>query len=113
MALFAGRRLRGEGFGPSWVRDARASGAQRRGSRRAARSLFLTAFLNLFMLAEVSAGDSALIHGGGSGVGTAAITLLHEAGVRALVTAGSADKCERCLRLGADSRSTTTTVRFA
>ena len=64
--------------------------------------VFLTAFLNLFMLAEVSAGDSALIHGGGSGVGTAAITLLREAGVRALVTAGSADKCERCLRLGAD-----------
>ena len=64
--------------------------------------VFLTAFLNLFMLAEVSAGQSALIHGGGSGVGTAAITLLREAGVRSVVTAGSAGKCERCLRLGAD-----------
>ena len=64
--------------------------------------VFLTAFLNLFMLAEVSAGQSALIHGGGSGVGTAAITLLRESGVRSVVTAGSAGKCEQCLRLGAD-----------
>jgi tumor protein p53-inducible protein 3 len=64
--------------------------------------VFLTAFLNLFLLAEVSAGQSALIHGGGSGVGTAAITLLREAGVRSVVTAGSAEKCEGCLRLGAD-----------
>src|SRR5271155_3781857 len=64
--------------------------------------VFLTAFLNLFILADVSAGQSALIHGGGSGVGTAAITLLRDAGVRSIVTAGSAGKCEQCLRLGAD-----------
>lgn len=64
--------------------------------------VFLTAFLNLFMLGELNAGQSALIHGGGSGVGTAAITLLREAGVRSVVTAGSTEKCERCLRLGAD-----------
>jgi putative PIG3 family NAD(P)H quinone oxidoreductase len=64
--------------------------------------VFLTAFLNLFMLAEVSAGQTALIHGGGSGVGTAAIVLLREAGARSIVTAGSAEKCEKCLRLGAD-----------
>jgi putative PIG3 family NAD(P)H quinone oxidoreductase len=64
--------------------------------------VFLTAFLNLFMLGGVEAGQSALIHGGGSGVGTAAITLLRVAGVRSIVTAGSADKCERCLRMGAD-----------
>jgi tumor protein p53-inducible protein 3 len=64
--------------------------------------VFLTAFLNLFMLAGVSAGQSVLIHGGGSGVGTAAITLLREAGARSIVTAGSAKKCERCLRMGAD-----------
>ncbi len=64
--------------------------------------VFLTAFLNLFMLGEIGAGQSALIHGGGSGVGTAAITLLHQAGARSIVTAGSAEKCERCLRMGAD-----------
>lgn len=64
--------------------------------------VFLTAFLNLFMLAQVRVGESALIHGGGSGVGTAATTLLKLAGVRVLVTAGSAEKCARCLEHGAD-----------
>ncbi len=64
--------------------------------------VFLTAFLNLFMLARVREGETALIHGGGSGVGTAATTLLKLAGVRVLVTAGSAEKCARCLEHGAD-----------
>jgi len=64
--------------------------------------VFLTAFLNLFLLGELKAGGIALIHGGGSGVGTAAIRLLREAGVRCLVTAGSDGKCRRCRDLGAD-----------
>jgi putative PIG3 family NAD(P)H quinone oxidoreductase len=64
--------------------------------------VFFTAFLNLFLLARVRAGESALIHGGGSGVGTAATTLLKLAGVRVLVTAGSPEKCARCLEHGAD-----------
>lgn len=64
--------------------------------------VFLTAFSNLFLLAEVKQGESALIHGGGSGVGTAATTLLKLAGVRVLVTAGSAEKCARCIEHGAD-----------
>ena len=64
--------------------------------------VFLTAFLNLFMLAGLKAGESALIHGGGSGVGTASIQLLGLAGARSLVTAGSEAKCEQCLRFGAD-----------
>jgi tumor protein p53-inducible protein 3 len=64
--------------------------------------VFLTAVLNLFLLARVRAGESVLIHGGGSGVGTAATTLLKLAGVRVLVTAGSPEKCARCLEHGAD-----------
>lgn len=64
--------------------------------------VFLTAFLNLFSLAQITPGESALIHGGGSGVGTAAIELLREAGLRSIVTAGSDAKCEQCLKLGAD-----------
>ncbi|MBF6558661.1 MAG: NAD(P)H-quinone oxidoreductase [Candidatus Binataceae bacterium] len=64
--------------------------------------VFLTAFVNLFMLAEVKAGESVLIHGGGSGVGTASIQLLGLAGARSIVTAGSDAKCEQCLRFGAD-----------
>jgi putative PIG3 family NAD(P)H quinone oxidoreductase len=64
--------------------------------------VFLTAFLNLFMLADIKSGEAALIHGGGSGVGTASILLLKEAHVRSIVTAGSDAKCEQCLKLGAD-----------
>ena len=43
-----------------------------------------------------------LVHGGGSGVGTASILLCNEAGVRSIVTAGTDAKCEQCLKLGAD-----------
>jgi putative PIG3 family NAD(P)H quinone oxidoreductase len=64
--------------------------------------VFLTAFLNLFMLAEVKFGDTVLVHGGGSGVGTASILLLKEIGARSIVTAGSDEKCNQCLKLGAD-----------
>lgn len=64
--------------------------------------VFLTAFLNLFLLAGVREGETALIHGGGSGVGTAATTLLKLANVRVVVTAGSDAKCARCLEHGAD-----------
>jgi putative PIG3 family NAD(P)H quinone oxidoreductase len=64
--------------------------------------VFLTAFLNIFMLAEARAGESVLVHGGGSGVGTASILLSKEAGVRSIVTAGNDAKCEECLKLGAE-----------
>ena len=63
--------------------------------------VYLTAFLNLFMLAEARAGEVVLIHGGGSGVGTASIQLLNLAGARSIVTAGSDAKCEQCLKFGA------------
>lgn len=64
--------------------------------------VFLTAFLNLFLLANIREGETALIHGGGSGVGTAATTLLKLAGARVIVTAGSPEKCARCIEHGAD-----------
>jgi tumor protein p53-inducible protein 3 len=64
--------------------------------------VFLTAFLNSFVLGEIKPDGAALVHGGGSGVGTACIILLREAGVRCLITAGSDDKCRRCRELGAD-----------
>ena len=44
---------------------------------------------------------SFLVHGGGSGIGTAAMALAKEAKVRCLVTAGSDKKCEQCRQLGA------------
>lgn len=64
--------------------------------------VFLTAFLNLFLLARLREGETVLLHGGGSGVGTAGTTLAKLAGARVLVTAGSREKCERCLAHGAD-----------
>jgi putative PIG3 family NAD(P)H quinone oxidoreductase len=64
---------------------------------------FLTAFSNLFMprLGALAPGESALVHGGGGGVGTAAITLLREAGHPSYVTVGSDEKMRRCEELGA------------
>jgi putative PIG3 family NAD(P)H quinone oxidoreductase len=64
--------------------------------------VFLTAFLNIFLLGDPSPEGSVLVHGGGSGVGTAAITLCREAGLRVIVTAGSDEKCRRCREHGAD-----------
>jgi len=61
----------------------------------------LTVFLNVFMLGGLRPGGSALVHGGGSGIGTAAIQQLREAGATVYVTAGSAEKCARCVELGA------------
>jgi putative PIG3 family NAD(P)H quinone oxidoreductase len=64
--------------------------------------VFLTVFLNVFQLAGLKAGDTALVHGGGSGIGTAFIQLVKEAGAKCIITAGSEAKCKRCLELGAD-----------
>ncbi len=64
--------------------------------------VFLTCSLNLFQLGDASKGGWALVHGGGSGIGTAAIQLLRQSGIRTIVTAGSDEKCARCLELGAD-----------
>ncbi len=64
--------------------------------------VFLTAFLNAFILGTGKRGERLLIHGGGSGVGTAATTLAKIAGLHVIVTAGSPEKCARCMRHGAD-----------
>ncbi len=68
----------------------------------AAPEVFLTAFHNIFTLGSPPPGGSVLVHGGGSGVGTAAISLCREAGLRVIVTAGSEEKCRRCREHGAD-----------
>ena len=64
--------------------------------------VFFTAYVNLFMEAQLQAGETVLIHGGASGVGTAAVQLVRQAGGRAFVTAGSDEKIARCLELGAE-----------
>jgi NADPH:quinone reductase-like Zn-dependent oxidoreductase len=65
--------------------------------------VFITAFLNLFLIGGLEAGSIALVHGGSGGVGTAAIQLAKSAGARVFVTAGSEDRCRACLELGADA----------
>jgi putative PIG3 family NAD(P)H quinone oxidoreductase len=63
----------------------------------------LTVFLNVFQLGALPEGGSVLVHGGGSGIGTTAIDLVKRAGGTVIATAGSAEKCARCLELGADA----------
>jgi tumor protein p53-inducible protein 3 len=63
---------------------------------------FLTAYLNLFTLGRLAPGESALIHAGASGVGTAAIQLARAAGAAVIVTAGSDEKLALCRELGAE-----------
>ena len=64
--------------------------------------VYLTAYLNLFLLGGLTPDGTALVHGGSGGVGTAAIQLAKVFGARVIVTAGSAQRCRRCLELGAD-----------
>ena len=64
--------------------------------------VFLTVFLNVFQIAGFASGQAVLVHGGGSGIGTAAIQLIKAAGGAIIVTAGSDEKCRRCRELGAD-----------
>jgi len=63
---------------------------------------FLTAHVNLFMEAQLRPDETVLVHGGGSGVGTAAVQLARQAGCRVLATAGNDAKIARCLELGAE-----------
>jgi putative PIG3 family NAD(P)H quinone oxidoreductase len=64
---------------------------------------FFTVWPNLFQRGRLAAGETALIHGGSSGIGTTAIQLAKAFGAKVIVTAGSAEKCAACLRLGADA----------
>lgn len=63
--------------------------------------VWYTAYINLFDEGALKPGETALIHAGASGVGTAAIQLAVDAGARAIATAGSAEKAAFCRELGA------------
>ncbi|WP_117190643.1 NAD(P)H-quinone oxidoreductase [Rhizobium terrae] len=62
---------------------------------------FFTVWANLFQMAGLTEGESVLIHGGTSGIGTTAIQLAKAFGATIYATAGSREKCEACERLGA------------
>ncbi|MCW2753648.1 MAG: NADPH:quinone oxidoreductase [Marmoricola sp.] len=61
-----------------------------------------TVWANVFMAAGLAPGDTFLVHGGAGGIGTFAIQLASTLGARVFATAGSSDKQELCLRLGAE-----------
>ncbi|AAK86631.2 zinc-binding dehydrogenase [Agrobacterium fabrum] len=61
---------------------------------------FFTVWANLFQMAGLTEGETVLIHGGTSGIGTTAIQLAKAFGAEVYATAGSAEKCEACVKLG-------------
>jgi putative PIG3 family NAD(P)H quinone oxidoreductase len=61
-----------------------------------------TVWVNIFDLARLTEGETLLVHGGASGIGTMAIQLAKASGVRVICTAGSPKKLARCRELGAD-----------
>jgi putative PIG3 family NAD(P)H quinone oxidoreductase len=61
-----------------------------------------TVWSNVFMIAHLRPGETLLVHGGSSGIGTMAVQLAKAVGARVAVTAGSAEKLRRCAELGAD-----------
>src|SRR5262249_33240098 len=63
---------------------------------------FFTVWHNAFERGRLKAGETLLVHGGSSGICTAAIPLAQAFGARVIATAGSAEKCDACRRLGAD-----------
>lgn len=62
----------------------------------------LTVWHNVFRLGKLQAGQTALIHGGGSGIGSIGIQMARAHGARAIATAGGSEKCARVLELGAE-----------
>ncbi|MEU0740111.1 NAD(P)H-quinone oxidoreductase [Streptomyces sp. NPDC006134] len=61
-----------------------------------------TVWSNVFMVAHLRPGETLLVHGGSSGIGTMAIQLAKAVGAKVAVTAGTKEKLERCAELGAD-----------
>jgi NADPH2:quinone reductase len=61
----------------------------------------MTVWVNVFEHGALKPGETLLVHGGASGIGTCAIQLARRLGARVIATAGSADKCAACVKLGA------------
>ena len=63
--------------------------------------VFFTANENIFTLGQLTEGETILIHAGGSGVGSAGIQIAHHTGAQVFVTAGTTEKINKCIELGA------------
>jgi len=64
---------------------------------------YFTVWTNIFERGALKSGESLLVHGGSSGIGTTAIQLAKQFGARVFITAGSDEKCQACIDLGADA----------
>ncbi len=64
---------------------------------------FFTVWSNLFRTGHLAAGETLLVHGGSSGIGSTAIQLARSFGARVIATAGTAEKCDIARRLGAEA----------
>ena len=71
-----------------------------------------TVWVNTFEMAGLKAGEWLLVHGGSSGIGTTAIMLAKAFGAKVIATAGSDEKCEACVKLGADAAINYKTTDF-
>lgn len=63
---------------------------------------YFTVWTNVFQRGGLKAGETFLVHGGTSGIGSTATMLAKQFGARVIATAGSEEKCADCLKLGAD-----------
>jgi NADPH2:quinone reductase len=64
---------------------------------------YFTVWYNVFVRGRLTAGETLLVHGGSSGIGTTAIALAKAFGARVITTAGTPEKCAACRKLGADA----------
>ena len=64
---------------------------------------FFTVWTNVFERGQLKSGDSILVHGGSSGIGTTAIQLCKAFGAKVYTTAGTPEKCKFCEQLGAEA----------
>ena len=74
--------------------------------------VMFTVWTNVFERGRLQDGESILVHGGSSGIGTAAIQLARARGARVFATAGSPEKCAACEALGAEREERNRVVRL-
>lgn len=107
----------GGGYGENALLDAKMAMKMPEGmsfaQAAAISEVFFTANETVFELGRLTAGETLLVHAGGSGVGTAVIQMAKEAGARVLFTAGSPEKIEQAMKLGADEGINYKTHDFA
>ncbi len=81
--------------------------------RRALPENYFTVWANMFQMAGLTEGEKVLVHGGSSGIGTTAIQLARAFGAEVFATAGSQEKCDACVKLGAKRAINYKTEDFA